>query len=130
METQKSVHAWIAVTFPEWSGSQGRALAIIEEAVELGLAANLSPEQIQSAVDLSVGQAKRRAEAGTPVEADEGEVADIQLNLWAYAEERGFSAQDAVDKKMAKNRLKPLEQYRAKTKLKRELGLQLPVCSS
>lgn len=130
METQKSVHAWIAETFPEWSGKQGRALAIIEEAVELGIAAGLSTEQIQSAVNLSVGQAERRAAAGTPVESDEGEVADIQLNLWAYAEERGFSAQDAVDAKMLKNRAKPLEQYRAKTKLKRELGLMIPACSS
>jgi hypothetical protein len=130
METQKSVHAWVSETFPEWSGPQGRALAIIEEAVELGLTAGLSKEKIQSAVNLSVGQAERRAAAGTPVEADEGEVADIQLNLWTYAEERGFSAQDAVDKKMAKNRLKPLEQYKAKTKLKRELGLQIPICCS
>ena len=129
METQKSVSSWIKLTFPEWAGSH-RVLAIVEEAVELGLAAGLTKEQIQSAVDLSVGQSERRAAAGTPPEAVQGEIADIQLNLWAYAEENGIDTNIAVDEKMKRNRAKPLAAYQAKTKLKRELGLQLPVCSS
>ncbi len=123
METQQSVHEWVKRVFPEWSGIKGRALAIVEEAVELGLAAGLSSSEIQSAVNLSVGQHIRRFDAGATPESDEGEVADVQLNLWAYAEERGIDVQAAVDKKMARNRAKPDSAYHEKTKLKKSYGL-------
>lgn len=127
-ENQKSVFAWIHATFPEWAGVKGRALAVVEEAVELALAAGLSPEDLQSAVDLSVGQHNRRVEAGLPLEAIQGEVADVLLNVYALSEGAGFDANEVMTEKMEKNRAKPIEAYRAKTKLKRELGLKIPTC--
>jgi NTP pyrophosphatase (non-canonical NTP hydrolase) len=125
METPESVGTWVRRVFPEWSGPKGRALAVVEEAVELGLAAGLSVAQIQTAVNLSVGQHIRRFDAGATPESDEGEVADCMLNVYAYAYERGIDPQAALDKKMAKNRAKSDEQYKAKTALKKQLGLAL-----
>jgi len=125
METPETVGTWVRQVFPEWSGPKGRALAVVEEAVELGLAAGLSPSQIQTAVNLSVSQHIRRFDAGAAPESDEGEVADCMLNVYAYAYERGIDPQAALDKKMAKNRAKSNEQYKAKTALKKQLGLAL-----
>lgn len=126
METPETVGLWVRRVFPEWSGAKGRALAVVEEAVELGLAAGLTKQQIQSAVDLSLGQHERRsAQIGYVPESDEGEVADCMLNVYAYAYERNIDPQAALDKKMVKNRAKPDEQYHAKTALKKNLGLAL-----
>lgn len=120
--------AWITATFPEWKGP-GRALAVVEEAVELALAAGLNKEQIQSAVDLSTGQHDCRVAAGIAPEALQGEVADLLLNVYALAEDNCFDANEAMTQKMKHNRAKPIEAYREKTKLKRGLGLKIPVCS-
>jgi len=126
METPETVGRWVQEAFPEWAGAKGRALAIVEEAIELAIAAGLTKEQIQSAVNLSTGQHERRIQDPNYVaESDEGEVADTMLNVYAYAYVRGIDLQAALDKKMAKNRAKPIEQYRAKTKLKKNLGLAL-----
>jgi NTP pyrophosphatase (non-canonical NTP hydrolase) len=126
METPETVGTWVQEVFPEWSGAKGRALAVIEEAVELGQAAGLTEQQIQSAVNLSFNQHRSRtAQIGYVPESDEGEVADCMLNIFAYAYQRGIDPQAALDKKMTKNRAKPIEQYRAKTALKKMLGLAL-----
>lgn len=127
LETPETVGEWIRATFPEWSGPQGRALAIVEEAVELALASGLSHEQIQSAVNLSFHQDTTRKQQSDYVpESDEGEVADIMLNLYAYANEQGYNIQASLDKKMEKNRKKSFYDYQQKTQLKKRLGLQLP----
>jgi NTP pyrophosphatase (non-canonical NTP hydrolase) len=125
METPETVGTWVERVFPEWSGPKGRALAVVEEAVELALAAGLPSAQIQTAVNLSVSQHIRRFDVGVTPESDEGEVADCLLNIYAYAYQRGIDPQTALDKKMAKNRAKSDEEYRAKTALKRKLGLVL-----
>jgi hypothetical protein len=126
METPATVGTWVRRVFPEWSGARGRALAVVEEAVELGIAAGLTKEQIQSAVNLSFGQHDRRsAEPNYFPESDAGEVADCMLNIYAYSYERGIDPQAVLDAKMAKNRAKPDEQYKAKTALKKSLGLAL-----
>jgi len=125
METQRSIYTWIKRVFPEWKGARGRALAIAEESTELALAAGLSPEEIQTAVDMVVAKHNARVAAGEPLESDEGEVADVYLCLLAYAEERNLDAQAVLDAKMAKNRAKPDEHYFAKTRQKRNLGLAL-----
>src|SRR5271157_2986835 len=126
METPETVGTWVQRVFPEWSGPKGRALAVVEEAVELGLAAGLTKDQIQSAINLSFNQHDSRSTtAGYVPESDEGEVADCLLNLYAYCFQRGIDPQAALDKKMAGNRAKPDEQYKAKTELKKRLGLAL-----
>lgn len=125
METQKSIYTWIKRVFPEWKGARGRALAIVEESTELALAAGLNPEEIQTAVDMVVAKHNERVAAGEPLESDEGEVADVLLCVYAYAEERSMDAQEVLDEKMAKNRAKPDEHYFAKTRQKRNLGLAL-----
>jgi hypothetical protein len=127
METPETVGTWVRRVFPEWAGPLGRALALVEEAVELGLAAGLSPAEIQSAVDLSIGQDRRRRDAGIPPDGDKTEVADVLLNLYAYAHERDIDPQAALDEKMAYNRSKPDSAYHAKTKLKKSLGLAASV---
>jgi len=125
METPETVGTWVRRVFPEWSGAKGRALAVVEEAVELALAAELTPDQINTAINLSYVQSARRLAEGQPPESDEGEVADCMLNVYAYAFERGIDPLAALDKKMAKNRAKSDEQYKAKTALKKSLGLAL-----
>ena len=126
METPETVGKWVERVFPEWSGTKGRALAVIEEATELGLASGLTKEQIQSAVNLSFRQHDDRiTQTGYVPESDEGEVADCMLNIFAYCHKRGIDPQAALDKKMAANRSKPDEQYKAKTQLKKNLGLAL-----
>jgi len=125
METQKSVHTWIKRVFPEWKGARGRALALVEEVTELALAAGLTPEDAQTAVNMVVSKHNSRVAAGEPLESDEGEVGDVYLCLFAYAEERGIDAQACLDEKMAKNRAKPDEHYFAKTQQKKSLGLAL-----
>jgi NTP pyrophosphatase (non-canonical NTP hydrolase) len=125
METPQSVYEWIKATFPEWKGTPGRALAVVEETVELALAAGLQPEQLQTAVDLAVQKFRARESAGEPPESDEGEVADTLLCLYAYAYERGIDPFEALEKKMKKNRSKPLSHFQAKTREKKKLGLAL-----
>lgn len=125
METQASIYTWIKRVFPEWRGARGRALALVEEVTELALAAGLSPEDAQTAVNMVISKHNTRVAAGEPLESDEGEVADVYLCLLAYAEERGMDAQAVLDEKMLKNRAKPDEHYFAKTRQKRSLGLAL-----
>ena len=126
METPESVGTWVQRVFPEWAGAKGRALAVVEEAIELALAAGLPKHQILSAVNLSFGQHDRRtAEPNYVPESDEGEVGDCLLNIYAYAYQRNIDPQAALDKKMAKNRAKSDEEYHVKTALKRKMGLVL-----
>lgn len=121
-ETQSSVYRWCKDTFPEFKGLKGRATALVEEAVELCLAAGMTKEEIEAAVSVPLQKANLRKED----ESDRGEIADVQICVWAYAEEAGFSAQHETDKKMEINRSRPPEYYEMKTKQKKELGMKLP----
>ena len=125
-ETQESLNTWVHESFPEWSGPKGRSLAIIEEAVELALVVGLTSEEILSAVNLPIiKEAKRREDPDYVPEGPEGEVADIYLNVLAFAEEVGVDAKKALNHKMKINRSRPKEYYLEKTRLKKELGLKL-----
>jgi hypothetical protein len=124
-ENQKSIHEWCKDTFPRHVGTKGRAIALIEEAVELGIAAGLSLKEIQSAVDVPIFKLAEQTQAG-PLESDAGEVADVLLCLYAYAEEAGYDAHKELDAKMRTNRSRPKEYYAAKTAHKEDLGFILP----
>jgi NTP pyrophosphatase (non-canonical NTP hydrolase) len=125
-ETQQTVNAWVHDCFPEWSGPRARALAIIEEAVELALATGLSTEEIKSAVDLPIiKETMRRLDPDYVPEGPDGEVADTLLNVLAYAEEIKVDAHKALNEKMKINRSRPKEHYLKKTAEKKALGLKL-----
>lgn len=121
-ETQESVFHWCDATFPRHRGKQGRATALVEEAVELCLAAGMSPEDIRAAVEVPMKKARLRPET----ESDAGEVADVLICLYSYAEEVGFDAHEELDTKMAKNRTRSAEFYAKKTDQKVALGMKLP----
>lgn len=124
-ENQETIKAWVEESFPEWCGPKHRALAIVEEAVELATIAGLSRDEVQSAVNLSFTKFEARAAAGEEPESDEGELGDIYINVLAYAAERGLDARAALNKKMKKNRSRPTSHYLAKTEEKKKLGLKL-----
>lgn len=126
-ETQQTVNAWVHECFPEWAGPRGRALAVVEEAIELALATGLTKDEIQSAVEVPIQKEmlRREADPNYKPEAVEGEIADTLLNVLAYAEEVGVNAHAALNAKMCINRSRPKEHYLAKTKQKKDLGLKL-----
>ena len=126
-ENQVTVHSWVKDVFPEWSGVRARALAIVEEAVELALATGLTKPEIESAVNLPCVKEFKRiaADPNYKPEDPRGEVADVYINVLAYAEEAGFDAKKELDAKMKKNRSRSKEHYRAKTAQKKALGLKL-----
>jgi hypothetical protein len=119
-ETQQSVFEWCRDTFPRHAGIKGRAIALIEEAVELGVAAGLSDEEIRAAVEVPLKKAKMRSED----ESDRGEVGDVLICVLAYAGERGFDAYDEMVKKMIVNRSRTKEYYATKTSEKESLGMR------
>jgi NTP pyrophosphatase (non-canonical NTP hydrolase) len=124
-ETQQSIHQWCKETFPRHVGVKGRAVALIEEAIELGLAGGLTIEEILAAVNTPIYKLAE-ATADTPMESDAGEVADVLLCLYAYAQEAGHDAHAELDKKMAVNRSRSKEYYAKKTAHKEDLGFLLP----
>lgn len=127
-ETQKSVHGWCIDTFPRHVGLPGRAIATLEEAVELAIAAGIDEETILAAVKVPIQKEKVRVangERGKPRE-DAEEVADVLLCVYAYAEEAGYDAHEELDLKMAQNRSRGKEYYAKKTAAKEELGFILP----
>jgi NTP pyrophosphatase (non-canonical NTP hydrolase) len=127
METQKSVHSWCVATFPRYASKKGHALALLSEAVELalaaGLAAGLAFDTIRRAVEVPIIKHLNRLTEGEPLESDAGEVADVLVNVYAYAEEAGIDAQAELDKKMKENRQRLGDHYAAKTAQAEALGL-------
>ena len=126
-ECQESIHNWVHDVFPEWSGVRARALAIVEEAIELAFATGLSYHEMRSAIDMVAQKEVQRAldDPNYKPEDPKGEIADVYINVLAYAEEAGFDARKAMNEKMKKNRSRPKEHYLAKTEAKKKLGLQL-----
>jgi len=127
-ETQESVAAWCRETFPEFQGIRNRCIVVVEEVAELALEAGLSPEMIRATVEVPIGKEIARGYTAdrTPDRANLAEeVADVQLSLFAFAEEAQINTKIALDYKMAKNRLRPNTYYRAKTAQKVGLGMPL-----
>lgn len=119
METPQTVHEWVDKTFPDYATKGRRALAMIEETVELGLAAGLTSEDIMKAVLVPILKQKERNEAGDDAE----ELGDVLLSVYAYGGVAKIDAHAELDKKMAINRKRPDEYYRMKNKQKKELGM-------
>lgn len=129
VETQKSIHEWCKATFPRHVGKQGRAVALLEEAVELALACGVESDAIFAAVRVPILKEAIRVSTGEREhhpDNDLEEVADVLLCLYAYAEERGCDAHAELDNKMAVNRTRTAEYYAQKTARKEELGFILP----
>jgi hypothetical protein len=125
IETQKSVHEWCKATFPRHVGLQGRAIALIEEAVELALACGTPRDAIEASVRVPILKEDIRLKIGERnwhQREDAEEVADVLLCLYAYAEEAGYSAHQELDDKMEINRSRTAEYYAKKTAQKEELG--------
>lgn len=128
-ETQKSVHEWCKATFSHYVGVKGRAVALLEEAVELALGCGMDEATIEAVVKVPILKEKilmANGERNWSSEDDEGEVADVLLCLYAYAEEANHDAHVALDRKMAVNRSRGAEYYAKKTAQKEELGFILP----
>lgn len=151
-ETQKSVHEWCKTTFSRFAGLQGRATALLEEAVELALTAGLSSETIYATARVPILKEAARAKSGWPTiqcrkcaaffwvpdgcacgehkpfnsmtgkNGDAEEIADVMICVYACAEEAGYDARKELDEKMALNRSRPAEYYAEKTARKEELG--------
>lgn len=125
METQKTIHEWCKDTFPRHVGKKGRAIALLEEAAELALAAGVGFEAIRQAVEVPIKKHIARIDAGVELESDAGEVADVLLCLYAYAEEGSIDSHGELDAKMRENRSRPTSYYAAKTAAKEALGFIL-----
>lgn len=127
-ETQKSTSQWIKDTFPEYQGKENRFVALLEEVVELGLEAGVSPETIRNVIEIPIRKEIERGNTGdrerNPLDLCE-EVGDVLMNVFSFAEEAGIEAQVALDAKMYKNRLRPASYYRMKTQQKKNLGMPL-----
>lgn len=127
-ETQQSVSQWCRDVFPEYLGLDNRSIAVLEEAVELALGCGVTPETIRSVIEVPIRKEIERGwqPGSQPDRANlEEEVGDLQINLFAIAEEAGIRTQGALNAKMEKNRSRPLEYYRAKSQRKVEMGLRL-----
>jgi NTP pyrophosphatase (non-canonical NTP hydrolase) len=129
IETQKSVHEWCKATFTRHIGVKGRAVALVEEAVELALACGVDSKAIKSVVEVPIIKESIRLFNGERKwhdREDAEEVADVLLCLYAYAEEAGYDAHKELDEKMALNRTRSKEYYANKTAEKEDWGYILP----
>jgi NTP pyrophosphatase (non-canonical NTP hydrolase) len=127
-ETQKSVHGWCKAMFPGYVGVKGRAVALIEEAVELSIAAGVPYDTIRAAVEVPILKETVRMGSGQSwnPNADREEVADVLVCVYAYAEEAGYDAHQELDEKMELNRSRSMEYYAKKTAEKMDKGFILP----
>jgi hypothetical protein len=120
-ETQASVGIWCQDTFPEYQGSRGRMVAVLEEVVELAAAEGLSEQDVRSVLDAVI---KRTYAQPQEPEGYVGETGDLLMNTLAYAHEKGFSGWSAMEEKMALNRSRPREYYSSKVAQKQAMGIR------
>lgn len=103
-ETQQTVAAWMAATFPGADpDSPRKSLRALEEMVELCLASGATPWQVQEAVLAATAGLAPHAAARRPDQIP-AETADVQIVLYGVAHMRGFDLAAEVDRKMAVNR--------------------------
>jgi NTP pyrophosphatase (non-canonical NTP hydrolase) len=120
-ETQASVSEWgreiFGVTTPK-----RRAIAVLEEASELGLELGLTPEEIHAVVEVPIQKASK-IEDCRKIDNYAEEAADVLLCLYVLADRMGFHLHEELDKKMARNRSRTPEYYAGKRAAKLALGL-------
>lgn len=103
-ETQQTIGAWIAATFPGTDPESPRkSLRLLEEAIELCFACGATPTEIHRTTLKAIGD---RPDTATYREPDKiaGETADVVIVACGVADMRGFDLAAEVDKKMAINR--------------------------
>lgn len=115
METQETVSAWALETFGP-RDLKYRARMVLEEAVELAMASGCGFEDVIRTVHGTMMKSE-------PTTDNVSEAADVYSCLLAYAEQGGFSAQEALNTKMAYNRTRSKEYYEGKQKYKQELRI-------
>lgn len=120
-ETQDSTAQWVEERFTGYRGQKNRSLAVVEEAAELALASQASPEEIRATIEVPIRKNAERGDSGDPRE----EAADVQICLWAYGADAGFLVEEATDKKMELNRSRPASYYAMKTAEKEKMGMPL-----
>lgn len=103
-ESQASVGAWSDATFPGADPESPRkALRVLEEVVELCLAAGATPTEIHRAVLKEIGSKPDHASCREPDKVP-AEAADVAITLYGLAYLRKFDLHAAVDAKMVINR--------------------------
>lgn len=120
-ETQESVSAWCEIFPPRPVGeAQHRAVRMLEEAVELAVAAGLTAERVvevaricwdKSAADFAIA------------EHVPGEAADVLIALYCLATRAGFDLHAELDRRMVRNRARPADYYARRQAAKAALGL-------
>jgi hypothetical protein len=120
-EDQESVGAWTQETFPEYNSLQHRIEAIVEEVFELGILEGLTLKDAIRIFNI-VWQKNLIQRANNTSEDPSAEAADVQSCLYAYADNKGFSLQEALNKKMELCRSRPPEYYAKKVQLKKDMG--------
>lgn len=120
-EDQHTVYEWTKTAFPGLDNQTARTVAVLEEAIELAVAAGLKPERILNVVNVTL--AKVHKQKNFPGN-DQEETADLLSCIYAYAGQRKFDAHEELDNKMVINRGRPLSYYREKTASKVAAGLE------
>jgi NTP pyrophosphatase (non-canonical NTP hydrolase) len=110
-ETQATIGQWARETFPGGDDLSPRhCFRLLEEVVELCLAAGASHDDVYVTADIAGEAARKKSGAGylesrteTPERIAE-EMADCAIVLDVLAERRGIDLRAEVDKKMIRNR--------------------------
>lgn len=126
-EDQKTIHNWARETFPHYGASEviHRTERVIEEVIELAVAAKIDRERIIHLVSRTFEYASVQKEQNAPEEAG-----DTLIALLALAEEVGYSLTEEKEKKMVRNRSKPKSFFEEKRARKRRLNIERPVPTS
>ncbi len=111
-ETQHSVGAWIAQTFPGTDPESPRkSLRALEEMVELCLASGASAYEVHKTISgvledhvEKIGGFRHWYSANKEPDKIPAEAADVLIVLYGVAHTRGFDLHAEVDKKMTVNR--------------------------
>jgi hypothetical protein len=120
-ETQETVSTWSSNAFPLYHGKKNKAIACLEEAVELAMASGCTPADVRRVIEVPIHKEIMRGVDGDPQE----ECADLLSCVYAYAGDSNFSVHESLDMKMALNRSRPDSYYHAKVAYKQDLGLGL-----
>ena len=108
-ETQASITEWMEATFPGADpASPRKALRLMEEVVELCLAAGAAPSAIRETVISTLHKCCDKVqddhESRPLPDKVPGEAADVAIILNGFASTRRFVLQDEIDDKMKINR--------------------------
>jgi hypothetical protein len=104
-ETQETIGTWAKETFPGGDDLSPRhAIRLLEEVVELCLAAGARPHAIRGAALGVLGHREDHRSYAESPDKVAFEIADVEIVLRVLAHRRGVNLQAYVDRKMQVNR--------------------------